>query len=127
MAGEDVSDTPWRDLSEDERRAWAVAVAGMVIVDRKARLIVASGECPACGHRFGFRPSDQAIFAEAKGGFRDRVDQLVQASDRPSGFDWNGPLRFLVACHCEQTHPGRPGAISHGCGASGWLEDWPEG
>lgn len=126
MTGEDSSAVPWRELSEDERRRWADKVADIVVVDRKARLIVVSGECPNCGHLFVFRPSDRAIHAEARGRFRDRVNQVVHATDQATGFDWSGSLRFLVACHCEHSHAGRPGAIRHGCGASGWLEDEPE-
>lgn len=125
MAG-DPAEVPWRELSEDERLAWATAMAGAVVVDRKSHLIVASGECPVCGHRFDFRPSDRPIHAEARGAWRDRVTNMLNATDRADGFDWSGLIRFLVACHCEYSHPGRPGTISHGCGASGWLEDRPE-
>jgi len=124
--GGDSAEVPWRELSEDERLAWATSVSGTVIVDRKSHLIIASGECPECRHRFDFRPSDRPIHAESRGVWKDRVTNMLNASDQRDGFDWSGPIKFLVACHCEHPHPGRPGAISHGCGASGWLEDRPE-
>lgn len=125
MTSGDSTATQWRDLTEDERHIWANQVAGMVIVDRKAQSIIAHGECPNCGHPFDFRSSDQAIHVEARG-IHDRINNLLHPTDQPTGFDWNGRLRFLIACYCDHPHPGRPGTTSHGCGASGWLEDHPE-
>lgn len=125
VAGEGLAIRPWRRFaSEDECRRWAEAVAGMVTVDRVSRLIVVAGTCPACGHLFEQRISDRHLHEEPwAGGARGGLPWLKR--DGGVKWDWGGKLRFLAACFCDQPHPQRPSVISHGCGASGWLEDTP--
>jgi hypothetical protein len=113
---EAVVGRPWRRLSVEERRAWADAIVAGVAVDRASAAISVTGPCPACGHDFDVVLTDNDISAELDSARRG-IDVRI---------DWNGSIRFLVACHCDADHEGRPSLIGHGCGASGWLIDEPE-
>jgi hypothetical protein len=61
--------------------------------------------------------TEKEILADTGGGHRG----IVTRPEAP--LDWAGPIHFLAACHCDEEHGGRPSAIAHGCGASGWLVD----
>lgn len=114
---------PWRELSPDERRTWAAAVAAQVSVDRAAQVITVTGPCPACHHDFIVRPSDRPLHEELSAG-RNGLEELT-SEDKGVPFDWRGRIRFLAVCYCDVEHPQRPAVVRHGCGASGWLIDEP--
>jgi hypothetical protein len=94
-------------------------MAAGVLVDRAAEAITVSGPCPTCEHDFSVVLADNELLGELDSGLRGMV---TRAGDDPR-VDWAGTIRFLVACHCDGVHDGRPSVIGHGCGASGWLID----
>jgi len=114
VAENDTAEKPWRELTREERLAWAVNIASHVEVDRENRIISAAATCPNCGHGFSATVTDADILVDVERGVRDSPT-----------VDWSGTLKFTIACGCAEGHPGRPSEVSHGCGASGPLKDVP--
>lgn len=103
--------SPWRELLEPERTQWATDFTPHVVVEREQKIISASGACPACGHWFTVNLSEN--------------DLLLESVSLRSPRNWDGDLRFVLACSCNADHPGRPSANAFGCGASARFHDAP--
>ncbi|MFT3888651.1 MAG: hypothetical protein QM713_10890 [Arachnia sp.] len=78
---------------------------GLLAVTYEGKDLVATGQCPRCGHDVGYRRPARIILT-------DQLDPTVNVL-RPGGPTW---VQESVLCWCDDEHPGR-GDNVQGCGA----------